>query len=60
MESAPNEIRTRVLALRGLRPGPLDNGGARAVHILCKREGFYHVGRGVSIIPRKLSAELEK
>jgi len=30
------------------------------VHILCKREGFYHVGRGVSIIPRKLSAELEK
>ena len=24
---APNEVRTRVSALRGLRPGPLDNGG---------------------------------
>jgi hypothetical protein len=25
--SAPNEVRTRVSALRGPRPGPLDNGG---------------------------------
>lgn len=25
--SAPSEIRTRVLALKGLRPGPLDDGG---------------------------------
>ena len=27
--SAPNEVRTRVLALRGPRPGPLDNGGGK-------------------------------
>ena len=27
MASAPTEIRTPVLALKGLRPGPLDDGG---------------------------------
>ena len=26
---APNEVRTRVSALRGPRPGPLDNGGRK-------------------------------
>ena len=26
---APREIRTLVLALKGLRPGPLDDGGAQ-------------------------------
>ena len=26
---APTEIRTPVLALKGLRPGPLDDGGRR-------------------------------
>ena len=26
---APTEIRTLVLALKGLRPGPLDDGGKR-------------------------------
>ena len=31
---APREIRTPVLALKGLRPGPLDDGGIR--------EKFYH------------------
>jgi hypothetical protein len=34
---APNEVRTRVSALRGPRPGPLDNGGVQllqAGHIL--------------------------
>ena len=29
---APDEIRTRVLALRGPRPGPLDNGGEQGEH----------------------------
>jgi hypothetical protein len=33
---APNEVRTRVSALRGLRPGPLDNGGG-------ERRKFYHL-----------------
>ena len=33
--SAPTEIRTPVLALRGPRPSPLDDGGGQA--------GFYHV-----------------
>jgi hypothetical protein len=33
---APTQIRTGVLALKGLRPGPLDDGGGfQAV-------GFYH------------------
>jgi hypothetical protein len=32
---APREIRTLVLALKGLRPGPLDDGG--------ERRGFYHI-----------------
>ena len=32
---APREIRTPVLALKGLRPGPLDDGGIRCV--------FYHI-----------------
>ena len=32
---APREIRTPVLALKGLRPGPLDDGGIR--------EKFYHI-----------------
>ena len=27
---APKEIRTLVLALKGLRPGPLDDGGIKA------------------------------
>ena len=27
LQSAPTEIRTPVLALKGLRPGPLDDGG---------------------------------
>ena len=32
---APREIRTPVLALKGLRPGPLDDGGIR--------QKFYHI-----------------
>lgn len=28
---ASSEIRTRVLALKGLRPGPLDDGGAGSI-----------------------------
>ncbi len=35
---APTGIRTPVLALKGLRPGPLDDGGA----CLIKRMQFYH------------------
>ena len=34
MASAPTEIRTPVLALKGLRPGPLDDGGVQAGWIL--------------------------
>lgn len=34
---APTEIRTPVLALKGLRPGPLDDGG-----FFVKRAVFYH------------------
>jgi hypothetical protein len=33
---APTQIRTGVLALKGLRPGPLDDGGGFQAH------GFYH------------------
>ena len=33
---APTEIRTLVLALKGLRPGPLDDGGG------FQATGFYH------------------
>lgn len=33
---APTEIRTPVLALKGLRPGPLDDGG------VFEADGFYH------------------
>ena len=29
IKNAPNEVRTRVSALRGPRPGPLDDGGER-------------------------------
>lgn len=36
-ECAPTEIRTPVLALKGLRPGPLDDGGIKA--------RFYHGDR---------------
>ena len=32
---APREIRTPVLALKGLRPGPLDDGGIS--------QKFYHI-----------------
>ena len=32
MCSAPTEIRTPVLALKGLRPGPLDDGGPLLVY----------------------------
>ena len=32
--SAPMEIRTPVLALKGLRPGPLDDGGKRGDFII--------------------------
>jgi hypothetical protein len=35
MASAPTEIRTPVLGLKGLRPSPLDDGGEQA-------GGFYH------------------
>ena len=35
MASAPTEIRTPVLGLKGLRPSPLDDGGDLA-------GGFYH------------------
>ena len=31
MFDASTEIRTPVLALKGLRPGPLDDGGARNI-----------------------------
>lgn len=44
--SAPTEIRTRVLALKGLRPSPLDHGGNRAI--------FYHCMRCGSSLPEKL------
>lgn len=33
---APTQIRTGVLALKGLRPGPLDDGGGS------QATGFYH------------------
>ena len=35
-ECAPTRIRTEVLALKGLRPGPLDDGG------MLSAAGFYH------------------
>ena len=35
LPGAPREIRTPVLALKGLRPGPLDDGGIS--------EEFYHI-----------------
>ena len=34
MASAPTEIRTPVLGLKGLRPSPLDDGGVQAGWIL--------------------------
>jgi hypothetical protein len=37
MACAPTGIRTPVLALKGLRPSPLDDGG-----VLFTRRGFYH------------------
>ncbi len=35
---APTEIRTPVVALKGLRPGPLDDGG----RLIYGAGGFYH------------------
>ena len=47
MASAPTEIRTPVLALKGLRPSPLDDGG-----VLSERAEFYQTPAfGSSIIP---------
>ena len=41
---APTQIRTGVLALKGLRPGPLDDGGKPIA------PGFYHcIQRGSSL-----------
>ena len=34
LKSAPKEIRTPVLALRGPRPGPLDDGGRKPKHFI--------------------------
>ena len=42
MASAPTEIRTPVLGLKGLRPSPLDDGGELA-------GGFYHWHGGTSM-----------
>ena len=55
MASAPTEIRTPVLALKGLRPGPLDDGGEKCsaffvkslklrfkLYALWEARGFYH------------------
>ena len=43
---APTGIRTLVLALKGLRPGPLDDGGVRyrPAHIVTIIDGF---GKGI-------------
>ena len=35
---APTEVRTPVLALRGPRPGPLDDGGQRGILPCPRRE----------------------
>jgi hypothetical protein len=45
-KDAPKEIRTPVLALRGPRPGPLDDGGLERVNSttpLCLRQQFYKI-----------------
>ena len=39
MASAPTEIRTPVLALKGLRPSPLDDGGKLRDYTLATSKG---------------------
>lgn len=43
IEGAPTEIRTPVLALKGLRPGPLDDGGWRLSGEHCNTA--FHTGQ---------------
>ena len=42
MASAPTEIRTPVLALKGLRPGPLDDGGGVWLRQVKRRDFTIH------------------
>lgn len=50
---APTEIRTPVLTLKGLRPGPLDDGG------VFRAGGFYHcMGRASSNYNREIPTNL--
>jgi hypothetical protein len=46
---APREIRTLVLALKGLRPGPLDDGGNRG-HSTIARANGQEISRIQSVI----------
>src|SRR3954452_3867393 len=56
---APNGIRTRATALKGRRPGPLDDGGGKPHHASPAEEPHQHKGRGDRTPPPRDACALD-